>query len=98
MGNIAVADKKGKKMCVAIPGLVKKYKDGKVTVDFNGNEVEAYAGLVNVKEGDYALVHAGCVIQTLKKNEAEELLELMGDLEGPSYSSPISVDLTGEVS
>ena len=35
-------------MCVAIPGLVKKKKDGKVTVDFNGNEVEAYAGLVNV--------------------------------------------------
>lgn len=68
-------------MCVAIPGLVKRLKDGKVTVDFNGNEVEAYAGLVNVKEGDYALVHAGCVIQTLKKDEAEEILELMGGLE-----------------
>ena len=27
-------------MCVAIPGLVKKKKDGKVTVDFNGNEVD----------------------------------------------------------
>ena len=38
-------------MCVAIPGLVKRLKDGKVTVDFNGNEVEAYAGLVSVKEG-----------------------------------------------
>ena len=55
-------------MCVAIPGLVKKLKDGKVTIDVGGNEVEAYAGLVNVKEGDYALVHAGCVIQTLKKS------------------------------
>ena len=53
-----------------------------MTVDFNGNEVEAYAGLVNVKEGDYALVHAGCVIQTLKKDEAEEIMELMGGLEG----------------
>ena len=58
---------------------IKKLKDGKVTVDFNGNEVEAYAGLVDVKEGDYALVHAGCVIQTLKKDEAEEIIELMGD-------------------
>ena len=64
-------------MCVAIPGLVKKLKGGKATVDFNGNEVEAYVGLVDVKEGDYALVHAGCVIQTLKKSEAEEISELM---------------------
>ena len=72
-------------MCVAIPGLVKKLKDGKVTVDFNGNEVEAYAGLVNVKEGDYALVHAGCVIQTLKKDEAEELKKKMEDPAGVKY-------------
>lgn len=68
-------------MCVAIPGLVKKVEDGKVLVDFSGNEVEAYAGLVNVMEGDYALVHAGCVIQTLKKSEAEEIIELMGGLD-----------------
>ena len=68
-------------MCVAAPGLVKKVDNGKILVDFNGNEVEAYAGLVDVKEGDYALVHAGCVIQTLKKSEAEEILELMGGLE-----------------
>ena len=68
-------------MCVAIPGLVKKVNDGKVLVDFSGNEVEAYSGLVNVKEGDYALIHAGCVIQTMKKAEAEEIIELMGGLE-----------------
>ena len=68
-------------MCVAAPGLVKKVDNGKILVDFNGNEVEAYAGLVDVKEGDYALVHAGCVIQTLKKSEAEERLELMGGRE-----------------
>lgn len=68
-------------MCVAAPGLVKKVDNGKILVDFNGNEVEACAGLVDVKEGDYALVHAGCVIQTLKKSEAEEILELMGGLE-----------------
>lgn len=68
-------------MCVAIPGLVKKVEDGRVTVDFSGNEVEAYAGLVDVKKGDYALIHAGCVIQTMKKDEAEEIIELMGGLE-----------------
>jgi hydrogenase expression/formation protein HypC len=26
-------------------------------------------------------VHAGCVIQTMKQNEAEEIMELMGGLE-----------------
>lgn len=66
-------------MCVAVPGLVKKVKDGKVTVDFSGNEVEAYSGLVDVNEGDYALIHAGCVIQTLKKDEALEIIELMSE-------------------
>ena len=68
-------------MCVAVPGLVKKVRDGKVLLDFEGNEVEAYSGLVNVKEGDYALVHAGCIIQTMKKAEADEIIELMKGLE-----------------
>ena len=68
-------------MCVAIPGKIKKVKEGRVTIDFDGNEVEAYSGLVNVKEGDYALVHAGCVIQTMKQSEAEEIIELMKGLE-----------------
>ena len=67
-------------MCVAIPGKITKVKDGRVTVNFEGNEVEAYAGLVKVKEGDYALVHAGCVIQTLKQAEAEEIIDLMNGL------------------
>lgn len=68
-------------MCVAIPGEVKKIKDGKAIIDFSGNQVEAYVGLVNVKVGDYALVHAGCIIQTMKKSEAEEITELMNGLE-----------------
>ncbi len=68
-------------MCVAIPGKITKVREGKVTVDFDGNEVEAYAGLVKVQEGDYALVHAGCVIQTMKQSEAEEIISLMSGLE-----------------
>ena len=64
-------------MCVAIPGKVLSIKDGKATIDFSGNQVQAYAGLVDVKVGDYVLVHAGCVIQTMKQQDAEEILELM---------------------
>ncbi|MCR5676923.1 MAG: HypC/HybG/HupF family hydrogenase formation chaperone [Agathobacter sp.] len=67
-------------MCVAIPGKVVEIRDNKAIIEFSGNQVEAYIGLVNVKVGDYALVHAGCVIQTMKQTEAEEIAELMGGL------------------
>lgn len=64
-------------MCVAIPGKVVSVEEGKAVVDFSGNQVTAYTGLVQVKPEDYVLVHAGCVIQTMKQQEAEEILELM---------------------
>lgn len=68
-------------MCVAIPGEVKSINDGIAEVDFSGNMVTARCGLVPVKVGDYVLVHAGCVIQTMKKSEADEIAELMGGME-----------------
>lgn len=68
-------------MCVAVPGEVKNIKDGIAEVDFSGNTVTARCGLVPVKVGDYVLVHAGCVIQTMKKTEAEEIAELMLGME-----------------
>ncbi|MCR4716882.1 MAG: HypC/HybG/HupF family hydrogenase formation chaperone [Lachnospiraceae bacterium] len=70
-------------MCVALPGIVKKISaDGKTaSVDFSGNLVNAAAGLVTLTEGDYVLVHAGCVIQKVKEDEANELAELFKELE-----------------
>ena len=69
-------------MCVALPGKVIEIKDRDAVVDFNGNQVTARAGLVDVKLGDYVLVHAGCVIQKVTQQEMEEmkkLNELMGE-------------------
>jgi len=66
-------------MCVAIPGEVLELSEGKAVVDFSGNRVTAYTGLVDVKVGDYVLVHAGCIIQKMKKQEADEIIELMGN-------------------
>lgn len=68
-------------MCVALPGKVVSVEGQKALVDFSGNQVNAYTGLVNVNPGDYVLVHAGCVIQTMKQQEAEEILELMGEID-----------------
>ena len=66
-------------MCVAVPGKVVSVDEKMAEMDFSGNKIKAYRGLVDVKPGDYALVHAGCIIQILKKEEAEEILELMGE-------------------
>ena len=71
-------------MCVALPGKVIEIKDRDAVVDFNGNQVTARAGLVDVKVGDYVLVHAGCVIQKVTQQDMEEmknLNELMGEQE-----------------
>ena len=68
-------------MCVALPGRVTGIEDGVATVDFHGNTVRARAGLVDVREGDRVLVHAGCIIQVLKESDAEEIEELFDIIE-----------------
>ena len=68
-------------MCVAIPGKVVSVEESTALIDFNGNQVKAFVGLVDVKPGDYALVHAGCIIQVMKKQEAEEIIEIMKECE-----------------
>lgn len=68
-------------MCVALPGKVIEVKDDIAVCDFNGNVVEARAGLVDVKPGDHVLVHAGCILQKVSAEEAEDLSQLMSDLE-----------------
>lgn len=67
-------------MCVALPGQVKEIKDGIALVDFSGNMVEAQAGLVKVKPGDWVLVHAGCIIQTVRSTEAQELEDIFREV------------------
>lgn len=68
-------------MCVAVPGKVIAIHGTKATVDFNGNTVEAQAGLVPIKLGDYVLVHAGCILQVLSKQDNDMLSELFEEIE-----------------
>ncbi len=72
-------------MCVALPGRVIKIDGSKATVDFSGNTVEAEAGLVKIKIGDRVLVHAGCIIQTMTDDEADEIEELFREIEDISF-------------
>lgn len=64
-------------MCLAIPAKVLSISGVNAKVDFGGNTIrEVDVSLVNVKVGDYVLVHAGYAIQVLSKEDAEETLKL----------------------
>ncbi len=67
-------------MCVAMPGKVISQEGRFALVDFNGNQVKALSGLVDAGPGDYVLVHAGCILQKVRPEEAKKLQDLMEDL------------------
>ncbi len=63
-------------MCVAMPGRVIKTEEKYAEIDFDGNIIRARSGVVDIKEGDHVLVHAGCIIQKLSEKDALEMKEL----------------------
>ena len=66
-------------MCLAIPGKIVVIDSVKqfATVDYGGGtQRQANITLVEVKLGDYVLVHAGFAIQVLEEHEAKETLKL----------------------
>lgn len=71
-------------MCIAIPGkIVELNKEiGKAKVSFSGNLIDISTGLVDAEMGQYVLVHAGCAIEVMEKEKAEELIEIFSDIEG----------------
>ena len=70
-------------MCLAIPGKIIEIdkKKQSATVDYgSGTKRKANLSLVDVKIGDYVLVHAGFAIQVLDKKDAQETLALFKEL------------------
>ena len=70
-------------MCLAIPGkIVEIDHDTKhCIVDYgDGTKRQANISLVDVKIGDYVLVHAGFAIQVLDEKEAKETLDLFREM------------------
>ena len=68
-------------MCVAMPGKVIEVYEKDALVDFSGNHVRAIAGLVPVSVGDDVLVHAGCILQKLSAEEAQDMIKLFEEIE-----------------
>lgn len=70
-------------MCLAIPGkIIELDKETQsATVDYgSGTKRKANVSLVQVKIGDYVLVHAGFAIQVLDEKEAQETLALFKEM------------------
>jgi hydrogenase expression/formation protein HypC len=74
-------------MCLAVPGKVVEVSGADVTIDFGGTQRRARADLTpDIEVGEYALVHAGFIIQRLDAEEAERTLK---------YLSEMAADATG---
>lgn len=63
-------------MCVAVPGKIIEINGDFAKINIMNNITEVNIKLVDVKLGDYVLVHAGCALEVMKKEAAEELLEI----------------------
>jgi len=70
-------------MCIAVPmkivSIDEQSRMGKAL--YSGNEMNINLSLVSPRLGDYVLVHAGCAIEIVKKESAEEILGLFEELE-----------------
>ena len=70
-------------MCLAIPGkIIEIDEENKhATIDYgDGTKRKANITLVEVKTGEYVLVHAGFAIEVLNEKEAKETLELFKEM------------------
>lgn len=70
-------------MCLAIPGKIIEIDSDKnhATVDYgDGTRRKANISLVEVKKGDYILVHAGFAIEVLDEAEAKKTLDLFREM------------------
>ena len=68
-------------MCVAVPGKIIQIKGDYAKVNIMDNITDANIKLVDAKVGDYVLIHAGCVIDVLKEDVAEEILTIFSQLQ-----------------
>ncbi len=68
-------------MCVAVPAEVIEIKDGNIgLVDYGELRQEVRLDLVDVKVGEFVLVHVGFAIQRLSREEGLETREIFKEV------------------
>ena len=70
-------------MCLAIPGKIVEIDKSKEhgIIDYGGGtKRKVNISLVEVKVGDYILVHAGFAIEVINEKDAQETLDLFREM------------------
>ncbi|MEG0371950.1 MAG: HypC/HybG/HupF family hydrogenase formation chaperone [Clostridium sp.] len=74
-------------MCVAVPGKIINVFEMESLVDFEGYIKRVNTALIEEpKIGDYVLVHVGCAIEKVTKDEATKSLDILKKLSGENYN------------
>ncbi|HAT74068.1 MAG: HypC hydrogenase expression/formation protein [Candidatus Moranbacteria bacterium GW2011_GWF2_36_839] len=60
-------------MCLAIPGKIIKINSQLAIVEFRGVQKEINISIVDVKVGDYVMVHAGFAIEKMENENVKEI-------------------------
>ena len=70
-------------MCIAAPFQIVEInaERTKATGVLSGNRLEIDIRLISPAVGDYVLVHAGCALEIVNKEAAEEISDILTDLE-----------------
>ncbi len=66
-------------MCLAFPAVLKSVDGKRGIVEVNGEERKVKLGFLKVKPGDYVVIHANRVVDTISE---EEYLKTMEALQG----------------
>ena len=68
-------------MCLGIPARIESIDGTEAKLNLSGNKMRASLDLlIDVKVGDYVLLHAGYAIQKIDEDEAQKTLELLKEL------------------
>ncbi|MBM7870431.1 hydrogenase expression/formation protein HypC [Clostridium pascui] len=68
-------------MCIAVPVEIIEIYENEALVNFIGVKKKVNTSLIeDITLGDYVLLHAGCAIEKLNKEEAEETLRIFESL------------------
>ncbi|HSV42211.1 MAG TPA: HypC/HybG/HupF family hydrogenase formation chaperone [Methanomassiliicoccales archaeon] len=67
-------------MCLAVPGKIMSIDGNNALIDFGGVTREANVSMVEVKAGDYVIIHAGFAIQVVDEDEAKETIQLWEEM------------------
>jgi len=80
---LSLTQTNNKGMCIAVPAEVLEIREGNIAlVDYGDLQQEVKIDLVDVKVGEFVLVHVGFAIQRLSREEGLETRQLFKEVYG----------------